>query len=97
MLKNHTQNVLEKLFPDPYVKKSKWSISLNAIVCYFEGYRNIVTSSCRPLAFTEYKVFLLKKGDLELVSRPHFLHDFEEKYFSWDVLLTDQILLSGCL
>ena len=29
MLKNHTQNVLKKLFPDPYLKKTKLSISLN--------------------------------------------------------------------
>ena len=28
-LKNHTENVLEKLFPDPFQKKSKLSISLD--------------------------------------------------------------------
>ena len=29
LLKNHTKNMLKKLFPDPYLKKSKFSISLN--------------------------------------------------------------------
>ena len=29
LLKNHTQNVSNKLFPDPYLKKSKLSISLD--------------------------------------------------------------------
>ena len=28
-LKNHTQNVVEKLFPDPFLIKSKWCISLD--------------------------------------------------------------------
>ena len=25
MLKNHTENVLEKLFPDPYLKNQIWA------------------------------------------------------------------------
>ena len=25
LLKNHTQNVLEKLFPDPYLKSQNWA------------------------------------------------------------------------
>ena len=29
LLKNHTQNVVVKLFPDPFLKKSKFSISLD--------------------------------------------------------------------
>ena len=28
-LKNHTQNVVEELFPDPFLKKSRLSISLD--------------------------------------------------------------------
>ena len=28
-LGNHTQKVMAKLFPDPFLKKSKWSISLD--------------------------------------------------------------------
>ena len=35
---------------------------------------------CRPLAFTSYKAFLKKKRGLQLVSLPHVLHAFEEKY-----------------
>ena len=29
LLKNHTENVLEKLFTEPYLKKPKLSISLD--------------------------------------------------------------------
>ena len=34
---------------------------------------------------------------MELVSLPHFGHDFWKKYFSPYILLNDQISLSGCL
>ena len=37
---------------------------------------------------------------LIVVSLPHFLYNFNEKYFCWDILLTDQvnfILLRECL
>ena len=43
---------------DPYLKYQNlaylWinSVKLVSIVCYFEGYRNIVKPSCRPFAFT---------------------------------------------
>ena len=39
--------------------------------------------------------FLLK--GLRLVSPPHFVMIFPEKYISCYILLTDQILLTGCL
>ena len=55
-LKNHTQNAVEKLFPDSFSKKSELIISILYsfvfIVCQFESYRNILKLSCRPLAFT---------------------------------------------
>ena len=39
-LKNHTQNAMETLFPDPFLKKSKLSISLDQyskvhIACFY--------------------------------------------------------------
>ena len=37
-----------------------------------------------------------EKG-LGLVSPPYFVSDFQEKYFSCYILLTDQMLLSDCL
>ena len=51
-------------------------------VCFYcmpscEDYQHILKLHCKPLAFTLYKVFLRKqKRGLELVSLPHFLHDF---------------------
>ena len=52
------------------------------IVCQVEGYQNMFKLSCRPLAFTSYKVFKKKtKRGLELVFLPHFLHDFLRKLF----------------
>ena len=37
--------------------------------------------SCQPLPFTLYKIFLKKQKGLELISLPHFLHDFWTKIF----------------
>ena len=37
--------------------------------------------SSRPLAFTSYRAFFLKKRCLELVSLAHFLHDIWRKTF----------------
>ena len=42
------------------------------------------------------KLFKKTKRVLELVSLPHFVHDFWRKIFSYYILLTDQISLSGC-
>ena len=42
------------------------------------------------------KLFEKIKRCLELVFLPHFLYLFEEKYFSCNILLIDQVSLSGC-
>ena len=90
-LKNHTQNVVEKLYPDNFLKSQNWPyLQINSLKFYavcFGGYRNVLKLSCRLLAFTSYiKLFF---SSLILI--------FEEKYFSRHILLTDQIALSGCL
>ena len=74
-----------KTIPRPFLKKSNQSISLDQqfkvlyslffTVCQGEGYQNIKKLSCKSLAFTSNKAFLKTSG-LELVSMPHFLHDF---------------------
>ena len=79
--------MMEKLFPDPFLKNQNsaylWINSVKFytvcfIVCQIEGYRNILKLSCRPLAFTSFKLphlkFFLKKtkSGLELVFLPHF-------------------------
>ena len=84
-MKNHTQNLLEKLFPGPFLKNRNcayvWinSLKFNTVVfvvCQVGSYRKMLKISCRPLAFTSYKAFLKCKKGLELASLPHFLHDF---------------------
>ena len=41
--------------------------------------------------------FTFSDKGLGLVSPPHFVHIFQEKCFSYYILLTDQISLSDCL
>ena len=52
-------------------------IYTNALIaCQVEGYRDILKLSCRPLAITSYKALKKPKRGLELVSLPHFMHNF---------------------
>ena len=69
-LKIHTQNVLETLFPGPFLNNQYWAyLWINSLkfytVCFFicqvEGYRNILKLSCKTLAFASYIVFLKNK------------------------------------
>ena len=69
-MKNRTQSVVEKLFPDPFLKIQNWvNLWINIlkflyfvfIVCQVEDYRKWSELSCRPLAFTSYKAFLKNK------------------------------------
>ena len=41
--------------------------------------------------------FNFLEKDLGIVFPPHFVHGFQEKCFSYHVLLADQILLPDCL
>ena len=65
-LKNHTQNVVEKPFPEPFLKNQNWvylwvnSLRFYKVWFYWmpsEGYQNILKLNCRPLAFTSWKTF----------------------------------------
>ena len=89
-LRNHTQNVLEKLILDPLIKKqnislnqqSKMLYSLFLLYVQVEVYQDTLKLGFSQLALTWYKAFLKhKKGILELVSLPYFLHDFSRKIF----------------
>ena len=66
-LKNHTQDLVEKLVPEPFIKKSKFSIFLDPvwdvikvvfIYVQCEVYQNILKLSCWPLALTLNKASL---------------------------------------
>ena len=69
MLKDHVQNVTEKLVPDPFLKNEKSSISLGQepeILYSFlqvqdEDYQTILKIKCKRLALASYKVFLKNK------------------------------------
>ena len=65
-LKNHTQNVVEELFPDPFLKTKSEDISgsivsnfiqFGFIVCQVEGYHNTLKLSYKPLPCTSFKLF----------------------------------------
>ena len=58
-LETHTQNAVDKLFPDPFPKIKNEHIygSISSFtVCFYymqvEDYRNVMRLSCRPLAYT---------------------------------------------
>ena len=58
---------MEKLFPDPFLKKVKIELisgstvlsfmQFDFIVCQVEDYRNVLKLSSRPLVFTSHKAF----------------------------------------
>ena len=99
-LEKSCTNVMEKLFPDSFLKNQNWTsfIQFVFVVCQVEGYQNILKLSCRLLAFTSHtKLFRKVKRDLELIFLAQFLHDFNEKCISCYIILTDQVSLSGCL
>ena len=50
-LENYTQNVVKKLFPDPFLKNKNWTC-FDQYEDQFEDNRNIVKLSFRPFAFT---------------------------------------------
>ena len=70
LLKNHAQDMVEIILK-PFFKKIKIKyisgsivysfIKFAFIISYFEGYRNILNSSCKSLAFTSYNAFLKNK------------------------------------
>ena len=49
-LNNYTQNVVEKLFPDPFLKSQRFILFV-FIACQVECYWYILELSCSPLAF----------------------------------------------
>ena len=74
-----------KRSPRRFSKKKKIKIEHISVKFYsffllhvqVEGYRNILQLRCRPLALIPFlNVFKKTKRALELVSLPHFLHDF---------------------
>ena len=72
----------EKLFSDSFLKMNIEHISESivlkfseVVVSSFKDYQNIVKPSCKLVTFALY-VFLKTYRGLQLISQPHFLHDF---------------------
>ena len=102
---NHTKNVMEKLFPDPFLKNPNWGhlwidnlkfIYFVLIVCRVEVCRKWLKLSCETLAFTSYKAFLKNKKRSGASLPASFLHDFWRKIFLQNIL-PDRISMSDCL
>ena len=85
-MKNHTQNVGEKLLPDPFIKNQNqegisWSTIWNVtkfvfIACPSWGLPNYIKIKVLTICF-----YLIKQRGLELVFLRYFLHDFWRKFF----------------
>ena len=68
------------------------------IVCQVEVYQNILKLSYRSLRFTSYQIF--SKNEKQVWNQSPWLIfciTFEDKYFSFDNLLIDQVSLSSYL
>ena len=68
-LKNHTSNVVHKLFLDLFlnlvylwINNLKINKSLYILCAKLSAIKIILKSSCRPLSFTSYKAFLKNKN-----------------------------------
>ena len=97
-LKNYTQNVVEKLFLDPFLKNRNraylWINSLKFytvfffIVCQAEGYLKALKLRCRPHAFTTLKAFCENKKKCG--------NNLPASFYVWilkkNILLTDKAL-----
>ena len=90
-MKNHTQNVVEKLIPDLFLKNQNWAYlwinSLNFYtVCFYWmeswGLSKYIETKLQTICFHFILSFIKKqKGRLELVSLLYFPHNFWKKIF----------------
>ena len=95
--KNHTQNVVEKLFPDPFLKYQNWAyLRINILKFYLFCLYCLESRALSKLIETKLQttcIYLIKKNkkktkrgleikrSLEQVCLPHFLHGFWRKIF----------------
>ena len=104
-LENYTLNVLEKLFPDLFLKIQKSAyLRINSLnfykVCFYcmiswelsKYIGNILEVSCRPFTITSNKAFLKNKEVWNWCFYLIFCLIFEKK-----CITTDQISLYDCL
>ena len=88
-LKNHTQNVVEKLFPDPFRKNQNWVYlwitSLKFLYSLFFLYATLRVSKYieTKLQITCFYLILsfFKRKEAWNIFLPYFLHNFWRKIF----------------
>ena len=99
--RNHTQNVVEKIAPGPFLKNGNWvylwinSLKFYTVILYYMS-KSRTTKICKvltSLVLPHINLFKKTKIGLELVSLPHFLHGFWKKISRYILLNspTDQI------
>ena len=91
-LKNHTRNVVEKLFPDPFLKNQNWAyLWINSLKFYTVRFycmsrwrlpKYIKTKLYRPIDFTSHKAPLKKKKKSRTSFPPSFSARFLKKNIS---------------
>ena len=95
----------DPLSPDPFLKNQNWAyLWINSLKFYTFSFNCMPSWGLAKYIETKLQntcfylmLFFKKKKGLELIFLPHFLRDFREKYFSCYILLTQRILLPGCL
>ena len=102
-LKNHAQNAMEKLFPDPFLKIRNWGyLWINSkkfhpvcFCCYVqvEDYQIVLKQRANHLLLFHIKLLWKLKEVWNYSPCLIFCMIFVEKYFSGYILSTDQILL----
>ena len=99
-LKNHTQNAMEILFPDPFLKNQNWAhLWINILKfhtgCFYGmpcwGLSEHIKTKLETTAFTSYKAFFFKRRSGTSLPASFSAQFFKEKYFFCYVLLPDQI------
>ena len=106
-LKNRTQNVMEILFPDSFLKNQNWAYHwiniLKIHTACFYGIpswgllEHIETKLQTTCSFPSYKAFLKNKRFRTSLPALFSASFFGEKYLSCYIQLPDQISLSGYL
>ena len=101
------QSVLEKLFPDHFLKNQNWSyLPINIlkfyIFCFYSlpswGLSKVIETKLQTTCFYLIKSFFKKRKEVWNWS-PCLIcfMIFEEKYFWCYILLPDQMSMPGCL
>ena len=85
-----------RLFPEKTILRISLDQQSKVLCSLFLLYFKLRAIETDHLHLPCIKLFYKTKRGLELVHLSHILQGFEEKYFSCYILLTDQVILSGC-